>query len=49
MAGSETTSKSLGFTFLYMLRHPDVQRKAQEEIDAVVGRDRLPSLEDRPK
>lgn len=49
MAGSETTSKSLGFCFLYLILYPDVQKKAQEEIDRVVGRDRLPSLQDRPK
>ncbi|KAK6627540.1 hypothetical protein RUM44_010018 [Polyplax serrata] len=49
MAGSETTSKSLGFGFMYLLRHPEVQKKAQEEIDAVIGRDRLPTLDDKPK
>ncbi|PNF37031.1 putative cytochrome P450 303a1 [Cryptotermes secundus] len=49
MAGSETTTKSLGFCFLYLLLYPDVQRRAQAEIDAVVGRERLPSLSDRPK
>ena len=31
-----------------MMLHPEVQRKAQEEIDRVVGTDRLPSLEDLP-
>lgn len=30
-----------------MLLHPDVQRKAQQEIDRVIGRDRLPDLNDR--
>ena len=30
-----------------MLLHPHVQRKAQEEIDRVVGRNRLPDLNDR--
>jgi len=31
-----------------MSKHPSIQKYAQEELDAVVGRDRLPSFEDRP-
>lgn len=34
--------------FLVLVLYPDVQRKAQEEIDAVIGSDRLPGLSDRP-
>lgn len=30
-----------------MAKHPEVQRKAQEEIDSIIGPDRLPSLNDR--
>lgn len=30
-----------------MLLHPNVQKKAQEELDRVIGRDRLPELSDR--
>ena len=30
-----------------MMMNPSVQRKAQEEIDRVVGVDRLPDLSDR--
>ena len=30
-----------------MLLHPDVVQKAHEEIDRVVGRDRLPTFQDR--
>ena len=30
-----------------MVRNPEVQQKAHDEIDAVVGRGRLPTLEDR--
>lgn len=33
--------------FLAMTLHPEVQRKAHEEIDRVVGRDRLPTFADR--
>lgn len=30
-----------------MLQHPEVQRTAQEHLDRVVGRDRLPEMADR--
>jgi len=30
-----------------MVQFPDVQRKAQEEIDRVIGTDRLPTFADR--
>lgn len=30
-----------------MLRHPEVQKKAQEEIESVLGKDRLPDFSDR--
>jgi cytochrome P450 len=30
-----------------MILHPEVQAKAQEEIDSVIGKDRLPVMEDR--
>ena len=33
--------------FMMMARHPEVAAKAQEEIDRVIGSDRLPTLEDR--
>jgi hypothetical protein len=31
---------------LVMLKHPDIQRKVQSEIDEVVGLDRLPDFSD---
>jgi hypothetical protein len=34
--------------FLAMVLYPEVQRKAQEEIDSVVGKDRLPDFGDQP-
>ena len=30
-----------------MLHYPDVYRKAQEEIDRVIGKNRLPEIVDR--
>lgn len=39
IAGHETTSGMLSFTFYYLLKNPDAYRKAQEEIDRVIGRD----------
>lgn len=49
IAGSETTTKSMDFMMLYIVRCQDVQQKLQQEIDNVVGRSRLPTLEDRVK
>jgi cytochrome P450 len=34
--------------FLTLALYPEVQKKAQAEIDAVVGPHRLPDFEDRP-
>lgn len=34
--------------FLILVLFPQVQRRAQAELDAVIGRDRLPSFDDRP-
>ncbi|KAF9022157.1 cytochrome P450 [Hymenopellis radicata] len=44
----DTVSGTLIAFVLAMVSNPDVQRKAQEEIDRVVGRERLPQLSDRP-
>ncbi|KAI0253751.1 cytochrome P450 [Lactifluus subvellereus] len=34
---------------LAMLLYPDIQKKAQDELDVVTGRERLPTFEDRPR
>ncbi|CAE7102644.1 unnamed protein product [Rhizoctonia solani] len=47
-AGSTTTSSLIKSLFLMVCLYPEVARKAQAEIDSVVGRERIPSLEDRP-
>ncbi|KAI6042050.1 cytochrome P450 [Pisolithus marmoratus] len=48
MAGSETTTSTMLVFLLAMVLYPAAQRKAQEEIDRVVGTDRLPDFSDRP-
>ncbi|KAJ6585037.1 cytochrome P450 [Mycena capillaripes] len=47
-AGADTTVSALASFFLAMALHPDVQKKAQSEIDTVIGNHRLPEYEDRP-
>ena len=32
-----------------MMLYPEVQKRAQSELDEVVGRDRLPTFEDRDR
>lgn len=43
---SSQTAAALGTFFLAMLHNPDVQTRARQELDAVVGKERLPTLED---
>nr|UUB32678.1 cytochrome P450 CYP18A1 [Dendroctonus valens] len=45
-AGMETIKSSLHWAVLFMMHNPEHMRAAQEELDQVVGRLRLPKLED---
>ncbi|KLO04414.1 cytochrome P450, partial [Schizopora paradoxa] len=45
--GADTTVSAKYSFFLAMILYPDVQRKAQEELDRVVGMERLPTFSDR--
>ena len=46
LANIKTVSAMLTF-LLAMVLHPDVQRKARDELDRVVGENNLPSFADR--
>ncbi|TFY56486.1 hypothetical protein EVJ58_g7609 [Rhodofomes roseus] len=46
-AGTDTTKSVLHSFVLAMVLHPETYRKAQQEMDTVLGRDRLPTLEHR--
>lgn len=48
MAGMETTSSALLWSFLYLLHYPECQSKIQAELDGAIGRQRLPTFDDRP-
>ncbi|KAH9976314.1 cytochrome P450 [Lactifluus volemus] len=48
-AGADTTVAALMSLLLATLLYPDVQKRAQEELDAVTGRERLPTFEDRSR
>ncbi|KAJ8689583.1 hypothetical protein PTI98_012473 [Pleurotus ostreatus] len=48
LVGSDTTMATLENFFLVMTLHPEVQKKAQKELDDIVGNDRLPTFNDGP-
>ncbi|KIK93319.1 hypothetical protein PAXRUDRAFT_12727 [Paxillus rubicundulus Ve08.2h10] len=48
IGGAETTSSLLMTFTLAMVENPHVWKRAQAEIDAVLGMDRFPEYEDRP-
>lgn len=48
-AGSDTTSNTLEFLVVYLIRNQDVQTKIYNEINKVIGKDRQPVFQDRFK
>uniref|UniRef100_A0A8C5Q2F7 Cytochrome P450 n=1 Tax=Leptobrachium leishanense TaxID=445787 RepID=A0A8C5Q2F7_9ANUR len=47
LGGTETTSTTLQWGFLLMMKYPDVQQKVHEEIANVIGLDRVPRWDDQ--
>ncbi|CAE6452250.1 unnamed protein product [Rhizoctonia solani] len=46
-SGAHTTVTAMNNFIAAMMLHPDVARKAREEIDRVIGTERLPTISDR--
>jgi len=49
LAGHETTANALAWTWHLLSRHEEARAKMKEEINAVLGADRLPGLDDVAK
>ena len=46
MIGSMTLSGVLEWWFMAMILYPDTQKRAQDELERVVGRQKLPTFDD---
>ncbi|RXG57014.1 hypothetical protein Avbf_13578 [Armadillidium vulgare] len=47
-AGTDTTSNTITFAIMYLSMYPEIQARIHKELDEVVGRDRYPTVRDRP-
>ncbi|XP_066287986.1 cytochrome P450 2D20-like [Branchiostoma lanceolatum] len=47
LAGTDTIANTLHWAVLFMILHPDIQQKVQQEIDSVLGPNQDPSMEHR--
>jgi hypothetical protein len=46
---STTVTATLNFAVAFLINYPEVQTNMQQELDDVVGLDRLPTLDDRAR
>jgi hypothetical protein len=44
-----TVTSTLNFAMAFLVNYPDLQTKMQKELDDVIGRERLPTLDDRAR
>ncbi|XP_071114114.1 cytochrome P450 2B4-like [Haliotis cracherodii] len=48
VGGTETTSTTIRWAIIFLVRNPEVQQRMRDEIDRHVGRARHPSVSDKP-
>ncbi|XP_072484447.1 cytochrome P450 1A1 [Notamacropus eugenii] len=48
-AGFDTVTTAISWSLMYLVAKPEIQKKIQEELDTVIGRDRWPNLSDKPQ
>ncbi|OCT68039.1 hypothetical protein XELAEV_18039335mg [Xenopus laevis] len=48
-AGQESSSSTLGYGLLILMKYPYIKEKVQAEIESVIGRSRRPCMDDRAK
>ena len=48
-AAFDATAATIESVIFYMILYPEAKKKAQAELDAIIGKDRLPVLDDRPE
>ncbi|XP_069625113.1 cytochrome P450 1B1 [Ranitomeya imitator] len=46
-ASQDTLSTALQWLMFFLVRYPEIQKKMQYEVDKVIGRDRLPCVDDQ--
>ena len=49
IAGTDTSAQTVNWFLLLMANNPSIQSKAHEELDRVIGRDSLPTVDDRTR
>ncbi|XP_051720028.1 cytochrome P450 2G1-like [Ctenopharyngodon idella] len=47
VAGTETTSTTIRYALMLLIKHPHIQEQMQREIDRVIGQNRIPTMDDR--